>query len=346
MERAILVTGASSGIGRCLTERLSALGHRVYATARKARDLAALAEIENVVPIRLDLRRPQEIEEAARRVQEGRRELWGLVNNAGTGGIGPIAAWTDAELDSIFAVNALGPVRMSRAFLPLLLAARGRIVNIGSQGGSISKKYFGPYTMTKHALEAFTVALDEEVAPFGVRVSVVQPGGVVTAIGDNSVVEDLGRFRRAPAPFHTEAAEVARALERSPEPSNEGTRSGSAGADATGGPTSGETNPPAAHMRATGDEAAPGPDAESEENRKPSPPELVVDSVLHALFDEVPRRRYLVGTRWEGNRVLDLLFERVADANDSPSMGYRRDELVAWLDRKLLERGGQRAPQP
>jgi NAD(P)-dependent dehydrogenase (short-subunit alcohol dehydrogenase family) len=315
---AILVTGAGSGIGRRLAERLASLGHRVYATARNEGDLRSLATLDTVVPLRLDVRDPAQIERAAAEVAAAGHGLRGLVNNAGVGGIGPIASWTDAELEEIFAVNALGPVRMSRAFLPLLLQSKGRIVNVGSQGGSISKKYFGPYTMTKHALEAFTIALDEEVAPFGMRASIVQPGGVATSIGEKSVRGDLGRFRRAPAPFDEEGRAIAEALDPA------------APAGGTGG---GEQAGEAEERAGEAAERAEAP--ESEENRKPSSPDLVADAILHALFDPEPRRRYLVGTRWEGNRVIDTLFERLADANACPSLRYSRDELVAWLDRAL-----------
>lgn len=322
-EGAILVTGSSSGIGFCLARRLSGLGRRVYATARREEDLRALDALPNTVPVRLDVRDSAEIEAAVRRVEEDDAGLWGLVNNAGVGGIGPIASWTDAELEEIFSINALGPLRVSRAFLPLLLRSRGRIVNVGSQGGMISKKLFGPYTMTKHALEALTTALDEEVRPFGMRVSIVQPGGVVTSIGANSIAGDLARFRRAPAPFDVEAQAIARALEP-PETESD------AGSERAGGPES-EGRPEGGDGAVETESEEP----ESETNRKPSPPDRVADAILHALFDPDPRRRYLVGTRWEGDRVLDTLLERIAEANACPSLGYSYAELTTRLDRKL-----------
>jgi NAD(P)-dependent dehydrogenase (short-subunit alcohol dehydrogenase family) len=319
MQQAILVTGSSTGIGRCLTERLAGIGHRVFATARRPEDLASLAAIANVTPIPLDVCDPTAIERAVEIVRARGLGLYGLVNNAGVGGIGPIASWTDAELDAIFAVNALGPVRMCRAFLSMLLESSGRVVNVSSQGGSISKKYFGPYTMTKHAMEAFTVALAEEVGPFGVRVSVVQPGGVVTPIGEKSVKADIARFRRAPAPFDAESRMIAEALAaQAAEPDEPAQAAGPAQADRGGdGGGSGEGEP------------------ESEANRKPSPPALVADAILHALFDSAPRLRYLVGTRWEGDRVIDTLIGRLVDANACPSLGYSRDELVTRLDARL-----------
>lgn len=90
--RAILVTGASSGIGNHLSRALAAAGHRVFATARKERDLAALAAIENVVPLRLDVRDAQQVRDAAETVTRSGGGLYGLVNNAGSGQLGPCSA--------------------------------------------------------------------------------------------------------------------------------------------------------------------------------------------------------------------------------------------------------------
>lgn len=300
--RAILVTGASTGIGHHLTCRLAELGHTVFAGARKLADLAALAGITNVVPLPLDVRNAEQIAFAVERVRAHGPGLAGLVNNAGLGGLGPFVTWSEDELLEMFDVNALAPIRMTRAFLPLLLEAGGRIVNIGSQGGSISMRYFGPYTMTKHALEALTVALDQELAPAGVRVSIVQPGGVVSAIGDNSLPGTTARFRRAQPPFDTEAAGVLDGMLES-DPTADAPASVSA-AD----------------------------EPESATNRKPSSPEIVTVAVLDALFSDKPRLRYLVGTRWEGGRVLRALLEKLLDANDCPALGYSREELIRLFD--------------
>lgn len=294
-QRSVLVSGASSGIGLHLATRLGELGHVVYATARKARDLEQLARLPGVVPIEMDVRLPEQVGRAVQRVREEGLGLYGLVNNAGLGGIGPLTTWTEEELQEIFDVNALAPIRLTKAFLPLLLESKGRIVNIGSQGGSIAMKYFGPYTMTKHALEAFTVALDDELSPAGVRVSIVQPGGIVTAIGENAAAGTIARFRRAAPPFAEEAAAIADAME-SPAP----------------------TGP---------DDDAP----ESANNRKPSSPEIVTVAALDALFSPHPRPRYLVGTRWEGGRVLRMLMQRLLDANDGSSLGYDLEELIEML---------------
>jgi len=226
--------------------------------------------------------------------------LYGLVNNAGLGELGMLHSWTDEEILNIFNVNVFGPYRMTNAFLPLLLASRGRIVNIGSQGGVITYKYYGPYTMTKHALEAYTVTLNHELVPYGVRASIVQPGGIISNIGANSMPATVSRFKRATAPFTEEAEQILAGFEQESPPEDDG--------------------------------------EESETRRKPSSPEIVAVAVYDALFSERPKTRYLVGTKWEGDRVLNELLIMLLDENDNPQHNYSRDQLVALLDRHILDR--------
>jgi NAD(P)-dependent dehydrogenase (short-subunit alcohol dehydrogenase family) len=296
MQAPILITGASTGIGYALTEALANKGQRVYATVRKSADADKLSRIENVFPLMMDVRNPDEIEAARRTVESEGLGLYGLVNNAGIGQLGPLHTFTEDEMQTIFDVNVFGPHRVTNAFLDLLLESKGRVVNIGSQGGSVSMKYFGPYTMTKHALEAYTIALDEELKSHGVRASIVQPGGIVTAIFDNMLDGDLKRFQRSKPPFEEEAAQVIHAMQN---------------------PSGYDPSQP-----------------ESASNRNPSSPDIVTVAVLDALFSDSPKKRYMVGTRWEGNRVINMLQERLLDANDCPTMQYTRDELVNQLDEK------------
>lgn len=294
----ILVTGASTGIGNHITQYLAKRGHLVYAAARKTADLEALGQIENVTPIQLDVTNLAQIETAVSFITEQGKGLYGLVNNAGLGGLGGLTTWSEAEFQQIFDVNVAGPWRMTNAFIDLLIAAHGRVVNVGSQGGMITQKFFGPYTMTKHALEAYTVALSEELRPYHVQVSIVQPGGIVSNIGPNSMPDNLARFRRAQPPFKAEADQVLASFENPPPP--------------------------------------PDPDApESATNRKPSSPEIVSTAVYDALFAEKPKLRYLVGTKWEGDRVLNALMEKLVHENDNPQHNYSRTELIAMLDNHL-----------
>jgi len=298
----ILVTGASSGIGNHLARYLAARGHIVYGTARKDNDLAELEKIQNVVPIKLDVRNPQQIQNAFDFIVNEGKGLYGLVNNAGLGEIGMFITWTDEEMFDIFDVNVFGAHRMTNTFVRLLIELKGRIVNIGSQGGIITSKYFGPYTMTKHALEAYTVSLNQELEPYGMWVSIVQPGGIVSNMGSNSMPGTVARFQRAAPPFKEEAEQVLASFNQPSPPDDE---------------------------------------EESETNRKPSSPEIVSMAVYDALFSQRPKLRYLVGTKWEGDRVINALIDKLLDENDNPQHNYSRDELVALLDRYISQRSNK-----
>jgi NAD(P)-dependent dehydrogenase (short-subunit alcohol dehydrogenase family) len=298
----ILVTGAGSGIGYYLTKALAEAGHVVFATARKESDLAALASMKNVVALLMDVRSPEQVEAAYQQVRQAGLGLYAVINNAGVGDLGLLATWTDEELFDIFNTNVFGVHRVTNTFLPLLVESHGRVINIGSQGGMLSKKYFGPYTMTKHALESYSATLRDELQPYGVRVAIIQPGGITTTIGEKSAPRTIARFQRARPPFDEEARLV---LESFSQPA--------------------ETDP-----------AREAP--ESDTNRKPSSPAIVWAAVRDALYSDEPRLRYLVGTRWEGDRVLNALIEQLLEENDSPQHNYSRDELVALLDEHLRQR--------
>ena len=184
-QRAILVTGASSGIGRKITERLASGGFFVYAGARSQKDLDDLATIRNVQPIRLDVTVPSDIANAVETVSGGGRGLYGVVNNAGVVGVAPLVEMKDDELAFVLNVNLWGPFRITRAFAPLLLGSTGRIVNISSLNGFVASPMIGAYSMSKHAIEAFGDGLSAELARSGVRVSLIEPGNYGTEIGKN-----------------------------------------------------------------------------------------------------------------------------------------------------------------
>ena len=183
--KAVLVTGSSTGIGRKITERLAADGYFVYAGARRTEDLEALSSIKNVQAVRLDVTRPGDIEAAVETITKAGRGLYGLVNNAGVFTLADIPGTKIEEFDLIMAVNVYGPWRMTRAFAPLIAASKGRITNIGSISGIISDPRASAYDMSKHAIEAFTDSLAQEIAPLGVRVSIVEPGSYNTEIINN-----------------------------------------------------------------------------------------------------------------------------------------------------------------
>lgn len=202
-QKAILVTGASTGIGRKLTERLAAQGYFVYATARKDADLQALGTIENVQAIRLDVTRPEDITAAVQTVTKGGRGLYALVNNAGIASSSPLLSTPEEEFATTMAVNVTGPWLMTKAFAPLIVAAKGRIVTIGSISGFLSSPGVGPYQMSKAAVETFTDTLAKEMAPTGVQVSIVEPGSYNSDImknaykrtGMNADIADRSKFK-------------------------------------------------------------------------------------------------------------------------------------------------------
>lgn len=183
--KAILVTGASSGIGRKITERLAADGYFVYATARKDEDLKALGAIRNVQPLRLDVTHPADIAAAVEWVTKEGRGLYGLVNNAGIATWGTIADMTLEEFDLTMKVNAYGPVMMTKAFEPLIVAQKGRIVIIGSVSGIVAGPDLAAYDMSKHAVEGLADSLALQLAPLGVKASVVEPGAYKSNIDQN-----------------------------------------------------------------------------------------------------------------------------------------------------------------
>ena len=184
-QRAVLVTGASSGIGRAITELLASKGHFVYAGARTDEDIRALSAIKNVAGIRLDVTKPAEIAAAVEAVRQAGRGLYGVVNNAGVAILGPMIETDEEDLAFQFDVNVYGPYRITKAFASLIIESKGRITTIGSINGIIAGPLSGPYAMSKHAVEGFTDALAGEMAGLGVKVSIVEPGRYRSSMSAN-----------------------------------------------------------------------------------------------------------------------------------------------------------------
>lgn len=178
----ILVTGTSSGIGREITELLSSKGHTVYATVRKETDCSALENLPHVIPFELDVTRASSVEAVAKRIGEEGRGLYGLVNSAGVASFGPLVVSPIEDLQRVLEVNLLGPYRMTTACFPYLAASHGRVVNISSVEGFLTETFDGAYVISKHALEAYTDVLRDEVAQLDIRVSAIEPGGFRTKL--------------------------------------------------------------------------------------------------------------------------------------------------------------------
>jgi NAD(P)-dependent dehydrogenase (short-subunit alcohol dehydrogenase family) len=221
--RAVLVTGASTGIGRAITERLAAEGWFVFAGARKDADLAALDAIENVQAVRLDVTKPAEIAAAVETVTKSGRGLYGLVNNAGVAIRGPLAETREEDFHYVMDVNVYGPYRVTRAFSPLIVAQKGRITTISSISGILSAPGLGVYSMSKHAMEAFGDSLAAEMAPLGVRVSLVEPGNYRSEISRTAALRlgadaALGDRSQYPEPHDVAAAVLHSLADSDPKP--------------------------------------------------------------------------------------------------------------------------------
>ena len=183
-QKAVLVTGASSGLGRNMTEMMAANGYFVYAGARKDKDIAELNAIENVQAVRLDVTKQDEINAAVKTIADGGRGLYGLVNNAGVLVLSQLNDIDEQEFDWQMDVNVYGPYRVTRAFAPLIIESKGRVAIIGSIAGTLSSATWGPYSMSKHAMEAYADALADEMKNFGVEVSLIEPGTYQSKIAD------------------------------------------------------------------------------------------------------------------------------------------------------------------
>ena len=185
--KAVLVTGASSGIGRRIAETLAENGYFVFAGARKPEDIEALSSIPNMQGVRLDVTVQSDIDAAVSTVRESGRGLYGLVNNAGVLITGPSIEVDIEKVKWLFDVNVFGVYRVTKAFAPLIIESKGRIAMIGSVAGNIGIEFLGPYSMSKHAIEGYTDALASEMERFDVHVSVIAPGDYASNIWKSDI---------------------------------------------------------------------------------------------------------------------------------------------------------------
>jgi NAD(P)-dependent dehydrogenase (short-subunit alcohol dehydrogenase family) len=180
MPRAVVITGTSSGIGRASALALHAKGFTVFAGIRNEADGKALHAASNggIVPVYIDVTEEESIAAAVAQVAQttGAAGLAGLVNNAGIGAPWPMELIPLDEYRHQLEVNLIGQLAVTQAFLPLVKRAKGRIINVGSEGGRITMPFLGPITSAKHALVSVNDALRMELRPWGVHVSIVEPG--------------------------------------------------------------------------------------------------------------------------------------------------------------------------
>ncbi len=207
-KHAVLISGCSTGIGRATAERLARSGWTVYATARRPETIKDLADAGARV-LALDVTDEASMRGAVDTVTEEAGGVSVLVNNAGYGLQGPAEETPMDEVRHQFETNVFGLVRLTQLALPAMRAQRwGRIVNISSMGGRMTLPGGGFYHGTKYAVEAISDALRFEVRPFGIAVSLVEPGAVATAFGDNAVAtitarESSGSEASEYAPFRS-----------------------------------------------------------------------------------------------------------------------------------------------
>ena len=217
-QKTVLITGASSGIGRATALLLARHGFRVLAGVRKPTDGDTLREAggDRVRPVFLDVTAASSIASAAAQVQEvtGEVGLDGLVNNAGAGLCAPMEYVSLESVQRLFEVNVFGQLAVTQAMLPMLRRARGRIVNIGSVGARVALPFGGALCATKSALASFNDALRLELHPFGIRVCLIEPASISTPAVDKTLGDPEATIRAMPDDGSTRYGEMLRAFIR------------------------------------------------------------------------------------------------------------------------------------
>ena len=219
--RTVVITGASSGIGRACALRLDRMGWTVFAGVRKEADARALRDeaSERLAPLTIDVTDGATLAAAAQHVAAavGERGLDGLVNNAGIAVPGPIEVLPLNALRRQFEVNVIGQVAATQAFLPLLRKGRGRIVNMSSIAGKVSSSLVGAYSASKHAIEALSDTLRIELHPWGIQVAIVEPGKIATPIWEKGETSGQAIWDGLPQAAHELYAPLVEAKKRRTE---------------------------------------------------------------------------------------------------------------------------------
>lgn len=203
MLNSVLITGASSGIGEACAVHLAHKGFRVFAAARrldKLNDLSGLAG-GKITPIEMDVTDEASVAYALKTIADEGVVLYGLVNNAGVSVMGPLEETSLADWRRQYETNVFGLMNVTRALLPeMRKAGKGRIVNIGSVAGRVAAPFQGIYASSKHAVEGLSDSLRRELAPHGVKVSLVRPGFINTPFGHQEQ-EALAPFEEEGRPY-------------------------------------------------------------------------------------------------------------------------------------------------
>lgn len=185
-----LVTGASSGIGAATALALAERGYRVLAGVRNLDDAERLAASSDwIEPILLDITNAEHLVALRERLAQEPLGLSVLVNNAGVLSVGPVELISDQRWEDVIRVNIVGTIAVTRVAIPSLLRARGRLINVSSPTGRLALPMFGPYSVSKFALEALNDTLRRELRHMGVKVICVTPGMIITPIFDKGIAE-------------------------------------------------------------------------------------------------------------------------------------------------------------
>jgi NAD(P)-dependent dehydrogenase (short-subunit alcohol dehydrogenase family) len=220
MPQPVLVTGCSTGIGLAIATHLAAHGVPVFATVRSDADAERLSAIDGVEALACDVTDDVQVARLRAAIDARGDGLWGIVHNAGIAHLGHLTTTSQRDLRAVFDVNVFGVHRVTNALVDLIAASGGRIVTISSLSGTLSSAMLGAYSMSKHAIEAYTDSLAKQLAPLGVHVSAVAPGNYESEIVRNAVA----RFAPPPdasdelAAFYAPDADTSRSQFPSPEP--------------------------------------------------------------------------------------------------------------------------------
>eukprot|EP01117_Protostelium_nocturnum_P007551 TRINITY_DN2701_c0_g1_i1.p1 TRINITY_DN2701_c0_g1~~TRINITY_DN2701_c0_g1_i1.p1 ORF type:complete len:352 (+),score=90.88 TRINITY_DN2701_c0_g1_i1:95-1057(+) len=185
----VLITGCDTGFGNMTTRKLDKMGYKVLSACLTDKGIQELRDecSKNVIPFKMDVTKKEDIEAAAELVKKHGGKLWGLVNNAGISR-GAYVEWNSPQVyEQVMAVNYFAHVNVTRALLSSLVAGGGRIVNITSCAAYIASASMSAYASSKYALEGFSDSLRREMAPWGVKVSIIQPSFCKTPIVETSV---------------------------------------------------------------------------------------------------------------------------------------------------------------
>lgn len=225
--KTILITGCSSGIGKALAKACLQANFKVFASAR---NLAALADMShpNLIPISLDVNSNEDIAQAVKVIEQEAGYLNGIINNAGFAAMGPVSELSTEQLQQQFATNVFAPIALTKAMLPLLRKAASKsqpaqVVNIGSISGILTTPFSGAYCATKSALHSLSDALRMELKPFHIEVITVQPGGIESEFGNNSLKNLAGVIKEDSifAPMKANIEARATASQENPTPAKE-----------------------------------------------------------------------------------------------------------------------------